>query len=160
MTTANSATRTLQIDNMTGDACVQKVTGALKGVQGVTTQSVKMGHARIESDQPACDAACIAIGKVGYPTRENEGGDQSSTGKTSRPGVTHADAVAVDVDDAQADVRKGSATKIESDSRGGGTTRMEQDSKNGGSMGRIPMPNPAQASGKSAGPGTDGRQRS
>jgi copper chaperone CopZ len=70
MESATIRTRTIEIDGMTGDACVQKVTGALKGVHGVTTQSVKVGCATIGADQTGCNAACSAIGNAGFKSRE------------------------------------------------------------------------------------------
>lgn len=71
MESTTTTTRTLEIDGMSGDACVQEVTGALKSVHGVTTQSVKVGAATIRADQAGCTAACAAIGAAGYPTRED-----------------------------------------------------------------------------------------
>lgn len=93
---ATSTTRTLNINGMHGDACVQKVTGALKAVQGVTTQSVKVGSATIGADQGGCDAACSAIGKAGYKANElnrptgpaNDHAKHSSDGKSgTAPGA-------------------------------------------------------------------------
>ena len=63
-------TRTLEIDGMTGDACVKKVTGALKSVPGVETQSVKVGSATVKCDKPACEAACAGIKAAGFPAHE------------------------------------------------------------------------------------------
>jgi copper chaperone CopZ len=147
MTTATSMTRNLQIDNMVGDACVQKVTGALKGVKDVTTQSVKVGHAKIEADQSACMAACSAIGKVGYPAREIHDGDQSGGHKTSRPGVD------APMDGPPAGDHKGTAaTKLDHDNKAVGGNKPEQDSKSGGSAGRIPMPVPSPAVAKTTVP--------
>lgn len=75
---AGANSRTIEIDGMSGDACVQKVTGALKGVQGVTTKTVKVGSATIEADQAGCAAACSSIGKAGYKARDtNQAGDRS-----------------------------------------------------------------------------------
>ncbi len=147
MTTATSMTRNLQIDNMVGEACVQKVTGALKSVKDVTTQSVKVGHAKIESDHSGCDAACAAIGKAGYPAREMHEGDQSGGKKTSRPGVDGA------MDGPPAGDHKGNgATKMDHDDKAVGENKPEQDSKNGGSAGRIPMPVPSPAVAKTTVP--------
>lgn len=53
-----------------GEACVQKVAGALKGVEGVTTQSVQVGTANIKSDQAGCQASCAAIGGAGFKAHE------------------------------------------------------------------------------------------
>lgn len=159
MTTATSMTRNIQIDNMTGDPCVQKVTGALKGVNGVTTQSVKVGHARIEADQSACDAACAAIGKVGYPGREMTGGDQSGAAKSSRPGMAGGNDDTARENDGDQHNKTGSATKMDHDANSGGKPGTDHDSKTGGSLGRIPMPNPTPAVAKAGGSGTDGRPR-
>ncbi len=71
MNTTTTTTRTLAIDGMSGDSCVQKVTGALKGVEGVTTQSVKVGGATLGATQAGCDAACAAIGTAGFKARED-----------------------------------------------------------------------------------------
>lgn len=71
MDQATMTNHTLEIDGMSGDACVQKVKGALKDVSGVTTQSVKVGSATIGANQTGCDAACSAISGAGYKAREN-----------------------------------------------------------------------------------------
>jgi copper chaperone len=63
-------TRTLEIDGMSCEACVQKVTDALRNVHGVSTQSVKVGSATIGADQAGCSAACAAIGGAGFKARE------------------------------------------------------------------------------------------
>ena len=83
MESATMTTRTLDIDGMSGDTCVQKVTGALKGVHGVTTQSVKVGAATIGSDQAGCTAACAAIGTAGFKSRERPSTPASSSGNTA-----------------------------------------------------------------------------
>jgi len=67
----SATARTLQIDGMTGDVCVQKVTTALKGVHDVSTQSVKVGEAHIKADQAGCKAACAAVDRAGYPASES-----------------------------------------------------------------------------------------
>lgn len=69
-TTSQSQTRTLEIDGMTGDVCVKKVTDALKAIPGVETQSVKVGAATIKCDKTACDAACAGIKAAGYTSHE------------------------------------------------------------------------------------------
>lgn len=72
---------------MTGDACVQKVKGALKGVAGVTTQSVKVGAATIGADPAGCTAACNAINGAGFKahaeadSKEVNGSDSSADQK-------------------------------------------------------------------------------
>ncbi len=58
--------RTIEIDGMSGDACVKKVTSALKDVRGVSNASVTVGEATMKIDQAGCEAACAAIGKAGY----------------------------------------------------------------------------------------------
>ncbi len=65
-TATATQTKTLKIDGMSGDVCVQKVTDALKGIPGVATQSVKVGCATILADQAGCDAACAGIKKAGF----------------------------------------------------------------------------------------------
>lgn len=71
MTTATKTNRTLQIDGMKGEDCCKKVTGALKGVDDVSTRHVKVGSATIESDQAGCTAACKAIDGVGFKAHES-----------------------------------------------------------------------------------------
>lgn len=61
-----TAPRTLKIDGMTGDACVQKVKTALGNVSGVTTNSVQVGSAAITCDQSQCEAASAAVNTAGY----------------------------------------------------------------------------------------------
>ena len=63
-------TRTLEIGGMSGDACVEKVTGALKDVNGVETHSVKVGSANIKSDKAGCEAACAGIKHAGFTAHE------------------------------------------------------------------------------------------
>jgi hypothetical protein len=59
---------------MSGDACIKKVTEALKSVHNVTTKSVTVGSATIESDQNGCNAACASIRTAGFKARaENSG---------------------------------------------------------------------------------------
>lgn len=139
MNTATSMTRNLQIDNMTGDVCVQKVTEALKGVSGVTNQSVKVGHAAITANQSACDAACIAIGAAGYPARELAPGEQCTASKTSRPGMVEGTKTdAAPAVEPKVGVAPGAASKIERDAKGGGASE------------RIPMPAPVTTAAKTA----------
>jgi copper chaperone CopZ len=73
--TTKSTTRTLKIDGMSGDQCVQKVKGALDGVNGVETESVRVGAATIGADKSGCDAACHAIDQAGFQAREQSGSD-------------------------------------------------------------------------------------
>ncbi len=65
-----STTRNIEIDGMTGDACVQKVSIALKGLRNVSTQSVKVGSAHLNTDDEGCKTACAAITTAGYKARE------------------------------------------------------------------------------------------
>lgn len=94
MEPATLTTRTLNIDGMSGDACVNKVTGALKDVQGVTTQSVKVGSAVIGADNHGCTAACNAIGSAGFKAHESKiaaatnGSDHKIGSHTDKPGHT------------------------------------------------------------------------
>jgi copper chaperone CopZ len=86
MESATMSTRTLEIDGMSAEECVQKVTGALKGVRDVTIQSVKIGEATIGADQVGSDAACAAIERAGFNAREgacNNGAKNSSCCGTS-----------------------------------------------------------------------------
>lgn len=79
MTTATKTNRTLQIDGMKGEDCCKKVTGALKGVNEVSTRNVKVGSATIEADQTGCTAACKAIDGVGF--KAHESGQKHETGQ-------------------------------------------------------------------------------
>lgn len=65
-----NTTRNIEIDGMTGDACVQKVSIALKGLRNVSTQSVKVGSAHLNTDDEGCKNACAAITSAGYKARE------------------------------------------------------------------------------------------
>jgi copper chaperone CopZ len=72
MSNTTSNTRHLQIDGMTGDACVQKVTTALNSVKGVTTKSVQVGSATITCDDLSkCAGAIGALGAAGFKSRES-----------------------------------------------------------------------------------------
>jgi copper chaperone CopZ len=55
------STRTLTIDGMTGDACIAKVTAALKTVPEITDQNVKVGSASFSCDGSHCTQARAAI---------------------------------------------------------------------------------------------------
>ena len=57
----------LEIEGMTGNACIQKVTTALKGVKGVEVDSVEKGNATIRCDSPELQKqACGAIKSAGF----------------------------------------------------------------------------------------------
>jgi copper chaperone CopZ len=72
METMTKSSRTIQIDGMTGDACTQKVTGALKAVRDIAVESVKVGSATINADKAGSQAACSAINGAGYRARDGE----------------------------------------------------------------------------------------
>ncbi len=79
--------RTLNIDGMAGHVCVAAVKDALNGVEGVETQSVKVGAAEITTDDRGCKAACAAIESAGYKARENNsGGNQTGDAEAGRGG--------------------------------------------------------------------------
>lgn len=64
-------TRNIEIDGMSGDACIHKVTNALKGLRNVSTQSVKVGSAHLNTDDEGCKSACNAISNAGFKAREH-----------------------------------------------------------------------------------------
>lgn len=97
MTTVAATKKNLTIEGMTGDTCVSRVTAALKSVPDVTTDSVKVGFARIGADQAGCTAACSAINAAGFKAREaNSSPDHGSknaiplAGSPAQPGSTQA----------------------------------------------------------------------
>jgi len=55
---------------MDSDSCIKKVTHALKDVKDIRTRYVGIGKAKIEADQPGCDAACKAVSAIGFKTHE------------------------------------------------------------------------------------------
>jgi copper chaperone len=56
-----------QIEGMHCGACVQRVTRALNAVPGTQVEAVRVGAARIRSDQPAAaDTYLTAIRKAGF----------------------------------------------------------------------------------------------
>ncbi len=58
---------TLQSDGMHCGACVRRVSQALAGAGGLTVKEVRIGAARIESDETtAADKAVEALAKAGY----------------------------------------------------------------------------------------------
>jgi copper chaperone CopZ len=80
--TKPSANHTYAIDGMSGEACVTKVTAALKSVPNVTTQSVKVGSAVVAADQHASDAACKAVTAAGFKCNEQAGTHQNKDAST------------------------------------------------------------------------------
>jgi len=80
-----STTRTVTITGMTGGTCVEKVTGALLGVPGVSVQTVRVGIAVITSpDLAKTNAACAAIDAAGFKATPVDSGDSN---KCARPAV-------------------------------------------------------------------------
>lgn len=80
--------RTIKVDGMTGDTCVQKVSGALKSVEGVTTKSVTVGSVTIEADRDGYAAACSSIKAAGYKVQDSglnqSGEDKSAQNKSGQ----------------------------------------------------------------------------
>ena len=87
MEIATTSGRTLQIDGMTGDVCVQHVTDAIQSVPGVRIQSVTVGAATIECDQAACNAVCTAIDGKGFMARETARTGDAAAAAAERPTV-------------------------------------------------------------------------
>ena len=58
---------TLRIDGMHCGSCVRRFTQALSSTDGVVVEEVRIGAARLKSeDRPHVDAAIAALGKAGY----------------------------------------------------------------------------------------------
>lgn len=58
---------TLQIDGMHCGSCVRRVSQALAQTEGLNVKEVRVGAARVESDQPAAvNRAIEAVQKAGY----------------------------------------------------------------------------------------------
>ena len=60
---------TLRIEGMHCGACVRRVSQALAGTEGVRVKEVRVGAARLASDQDPLpvDRALAALTKAGYP---------------------------------------------------------------------------------------------
>jgi copper chaperone len=57
----------LHIDGMHCGSCVRRVTQTLNSTQGVEAEEVRIGAARLKSeDRPPIDAAIAALAKAGY----------------------------------------------------------------------------------------------
>ena len=84
MDTTMMSSSTLEIDGMSGDACVTKVTNSLRDVKGVSNAAVTVGAATMKADQAGCEAACSAIGKAGFKAHEAKPGADAH-GKGNRP---------------------------------------------------------------------------
>jgi copper chaperone len=64
---------TLRIDGMHCGSCVRRVSQALAGEQGVAVKEVRIGAARIESDQQsAASRAVEALARAGYKAHLEE----------------------------------------------------------------------------------------
>lgn len=54
--------RIIEIDGMTGDACIAKVSKAINAVKGISLDAVKVGQARLRAaTRDEADAVCAAI---------------------------------------------------------------------------------------------------
>ena len=62
---------TLHIDGMTCSHCVQAVTAALRGVDGVVVKGVEVGRARVlfDLDSTSPEAIAQAVSDAGYDAR-------------------------------------------------------------------------------------------
>ena len=61
---------TLTIEGMHCGACVRRVTQALQRVPGTTVEEVRIGAARVQSEDPAPLVAALA--KAGYPSHAEQ----------------------------------------------------------------------------------------
>ena len=61
----------LHIDGMHCGSCVRRVTQALNTTKGVEVEEVRIGAARLKSEDenPPVDAAIAALAKAGYSAR-------------------------------------------------------------------------------------------
>jgi copper chaperone len=57
---------TLRIDGMHCGSCVRRVSQALAATPGVTVDEVRVGAARLTSDEGSIDLAIRALAKAGY----------------------------------------------------------------------------------------------
>jgi len=62
---------TLRIDNMHCGSCIRRVSQALASTQGLQVQEVRLGAARLTTDEalPPVDLAVAALAKAGFPAR-------------------------------------------------------------------------------------------
>ncbi len=74
---------TLHIDGMHCGACVRRVSQALSQTEGLTVKEVRVGAARLESEQqPApVDQAIAALAKAGYIAHPDPSGAPVSVGQ-------------------------------------------------------------------------------
>jgi copper chaperone CopZ len=73
---------TLRIDGMHCGSCVRRVSQALSQTAGVTVKEVRVGAARLESEQqPApVDEAIAALARAGYTAHPDPSGAPVSAG--------------------------------------------------------------------------------
>ena len=71
---------TLRIEGMHCGACVRRVSHALAGTDGLQVKEVRVGAARIASDQDPLpvDRALAALAKAGYPAHVEPGNEAIS----------------------------------------------------------------------------------
>jgi copper chaperone CopZ len=72
----------LRIDGMHCGSCVRRVSQALSQTAGVTVKEVRIGAARLESEQQpaAVEAAIAALAKAGYTAHADPHTDSVKTG--------------------------------------------------------------------------------
>ena len=72
---------TLRIEGMHCGACVRRVSQALASAQGLTVKEVRIGAARIESDeQTAASQAIEALAKAGYKAHPDSDLEEAHAG--------------------------------------------------------------------------------
>jgi copper chaperone len=72
---------TLRIEGMHCGACVRRVSQALAGTDGLQVKEVRVGAARIATDQDPLpvDRALAALAKAGYPAHLEPGSEAISS---------------------------------------------------------------------------------
>jgi copper chaperone len=72
---------TLRIEGMHCGACVRRVSQALTGTEGLRVKEVRVGAARIASDQDPLPVgrALDALAKAGYPAHLDAGNESIAT---------------------------------------------------------------------------------
>ena len=73
---------TLHIDGMHCGACVRRVSQALSQTKGLTVKEVRVGAARLESEQQPVpvNEAIAALAKAGYKAHPDPSGAEVSAG--------------------------------------------------------------------------------
>ena len=59
----------IAIDGMHCGGCVKRVEDALKKINGVTTEKVEVGHARVKADGVMPDIVVAALERLGFDAR-------------------------------------------------------------------------------------------